>query len=107
MRIRAIVFIQVRDAQLPGQDSILISKNGAKAIYLKKNNLYLLRCVFTFQVTFIYAFVWVCVCHHGEIRKQLVGVSSLLPPCGSWGSNRPKQFLSFCRWVLVSGPDAQ
>lgn len=37
--------------------------------------------------------VWACICHdsHVKVRAQLMGVSSLLPPCLSWGSNSGHQ----------------
>lgn len=40
----------------------------------------------------MYVHVWVCTCHgvHVPVRP-FVGVSSLLPPCGTWGLNSAQQ----------------
>lgn len=53
------------------------------------------------------------VCMYGlvnlEIRGQFVGVSSFLPPCGSWGLNSAYQLLlltkpSYGPWCSLHGP---
>jgi hypothetical protein len=54
-------------------------------------------CVCTCVRVRMHALSCMCPDAHMEVRGQLAGVCSLLPPCGSWGSNSSIQ-----AWQLAS-----
>lgn len=57
---------------------------------------------------YIYAYICLCVgvhvCHseHAEVRGQLVGASSIIPPCGLWGLNSGHiYYIWTCTYILI------